>query len=120
MERVAGVYVKHFVDAIGCDGIEKMLHAFDDKSATALCAFGVAVLDTDCSSVVHADAVIGRCPGSIVPKRAEASFGWDPIFAAEADANGRTFAEMTADEKNAISHRSDAITKLQSRLNELL
>ena len=37
-------------------------------------------------------------------------FGYDPLFAPEGDE--RSFAEMSADEKNAISHRGRAIAKL--------
>lgn len=38
-------------------------------------------------------------------------FGYDPVFAPE-EADGRTFAEMTGEEKNAISHRGRATKKL--------
>lgn len=115
-----GVYVKHFVKAIGADGIERMLHGFDDRAATAVCCFGLAVLDSSCSSIVHTDAVVGTCQGSIQPQRVDAAFGWDPIFAPSADAQQRTFAQMSAEEKNEISHRTDALNKLQTRLDELL
>lgn len=37
-------------------------------------------------------------------------FGYDPVFMP--DGFDRTFAEMTADEKNAISHRGRALRKL--------
>ncbi|MGB9212555.1 MAG: non-canonical purine NTP pyrophosphatase, partial [Halobacteriota archaeon] len=40
----------------------------------------------------------------IVSSRGHRGFGFDPIFEYE----GRTFAEMTVDEKNALSHRSKA------------
>lgn len=42
-------------------------------------------------------------------------FGYDPIFI-PAEGDGRTFAEMTADEKNAISHRSRALHSLKNML----
>lgn len=38
-------------------------------------------------------------------------FGYDPIFIPD-EGNGKTFAEMTAAEKNAISHRGRAMSKL--------
>ncbi|MDY5070094.1 MAG: non-canonical purine NTP pyrophosphatase, partial [Sodaliphilus sp.] len=38
-------------------------------------------------------------------------FGYDPIFQPD-EADGRTFAQMNADEKNAISHRGRAVKKL--------
>lgn len=42
-------------------------------------------------------------------------FGYDPVFAPEG-AGGRTFAEMPAEEKNAISHRGRALRDLADRL----
>ncbi len=41
-------------------------------------------------------------------------FGYDPLFIP--DGSSKTFAEMTADEKNAVSHRGRAIRKLASFL----
>ena len=46
----------------------------------------------------------GRVEGRIVSSRGHRGFGFDPIFEYE----GRTFAEMTVAEKNALSHRSKA------------
>lgn len=50
-------------------------------------------------------------------KRGAAGFGYDPIFIP--DAYDKTFAEMTPDEKNAISHRSIAVQKLVDFLKTL-
>lgn len=44
-------------------------------------------------------------------------FGYDPIF--EPENKGKTFAEMSLDEKNSCSHRSRAIEKLVAYLREL-
>jgi XTP/dITP diphosphohydrolase len=44
----------------------------------------------------------------------EDGFGYDPIFMPEGQA--RTFAQMSKEEKNAISHRGRAIAKLQAFL----
>ena len=49
----------------------------------------------------------GRVRGTLVEPRGEGGFGFDPIFEHE----GKTFAEMDADEKNAISHRGRALAK---------
>lgn len=43
-------------------------------------------------------------------KRGETGFGYDPIF--KPDESGVSFAEMTMDEKNKISHRGRAVQKL--------
>jgi len=54
----------------------------------------------------------GKVEGRILTERHGAEgFGYDPIFA-PVEADGRTFAEMTAQEKNAISHRGRATAAL--------
>ncbi len=57
----------------------------------------------------------GTCEGLIaVDKRGEGGFGYDSIFVPESDT--RTFAEMTAEEKNKVSHRSEAFQKFAAFL----
>ena len=52
----------------------------------------------------------GTCEGVIaIAERGEYGFGYDSIFVPENDT--RTFAEMTAEEKNRVSHRSKAFQK---------
>lgn len=54
----------------------------------------------------------GRVEGHILTeKHGDSGFGYDPIFQPD-EADGRTFAQMRADEKNAISHRGRAVKKL--------
>lgn len=61
-------------------------------------------------------AVDGACRGSITSEeRGDGGFGYDPIFAPE-EPGGRTFAEMGAEEKNAISHRGRAFRALLDAL----
>lgn len=50
--------------------------------------------------------------------RGHGGFGYDPVFVPD-DGDGRTFAEMTMDEKNQISHRARAFKALAARLSEL-
>lgn len=53
----------------------------------------------------------GRVEGRIAESEAGCGgFGYDPLFVP--DGFDRTFAEMTADEKNAISHRGRAVGRL--------
>ena len=58
----------------------------------------------------------GIVEGKILPRRAgEGGFGYDPVFA-PAEAGGLAFAQMTAEAKNAISHRGRATQKLAEYL----
>ena len=53
----------------------------------------------------------GRVDGTILNAPCgEGGFGYDPLFMPEG--YDRSFAEMSADEKNAISHRGRAVRKL--------
>ncbi|RLL47941.1 XTP/dITP diphosphatase [Oceanobacillus piezotolerans] len=57
----------------------------------------------------------GTCEGSIAfEERGSNGFGYDPIFIPENET--RTMAELSSEEKNSISHRSNAISKLQGRV----
>lgn len=59
----------------------------------------------------HEELFEGIAPGRLVwPMRGAQGHGYDPMF--QPDGEDRTFAEMTADEKNRISHRADAFRKL--------
>lgn len=61
----------------------------------------------------------GRCEGRIAEApRGEHGFGYDPIFLPD-EAPGRTMAELTMAEKNAISHRSRAFSQLPEMLRGL-
>ena len=60
----------------------------------------------------------GIVRGSITEsERGEGGFGYDPLFVAEG--YDVSFAEMTSDEKNAISHRGRAVKKLAEFLQGL-
>lgn len=50
---------------------------------------------------------VGAVPGQIVEPRGDGGFGYDPVF----EHNGATLAEMSTEEKNAISHRGRALAK---------
>lgn len=59
----------------------------------------------------------GIVTGKIIEeKRGEKGFGYDPIFVP--DGYTTTFAEMSMDEKNKISHRGRAFKKMFDFLNE--
>lgn len=60
--------------------------------------------------------VQGEVSGKITfEKRGESGFGYDPIFLYD---DNKTFAQMSSDEKNEISHRKVALNKLLEKLKE--
>lgn len=60
----------------------------------------------------HEEIFEGVAPGRLVwPPRGAQGHGYDPIFIPEG--HDVTYAEMTADEKNAISHRARAFALLE-------
>jgi len=74
-----------------------------------------------CALVRHPDGsevvVDGICAGTIVgAERGEGGFGYDALFVPD-DGDGRTFAEMTDDEKHTISHRGRAFRNLLAALS---
>ncbi|MFM8389913.1 MAG: non-canonical purine NTP pyrophosphatase, partial [Actinomycetota bacterium] len=74
----------------------------------------VLVAWTDGSETI----VEGVCSGRIAEvERGDRGFGFDPLFIPD-DGDGRTFAQMTAEEKNAVSHRGRALRALAERLAE--
>ena len=63
--------------------------------------------------------VEGTCEGEILTApRGSAGFGYDPLFLIPG--TGQTFAEMTADEKNARSHRTVALKRFVEKIQEYL
>ena len=59
----------------------------------------------------------GECPGTIAfAPMGEGGFGYDPVFFLPE--KKKTFAQLTAEEKNAISHRGKALETFRARLEE--
>jgi XTP/dITP diphosphohydrolase len=59
----------------------------------------------------------GECEGAIgYEKKGESGFGYDPIFMV----NGKSFAEMSAEEKDKLSHRGKALNLLLEKLNDYM
>ena len=60
----------------------------------------------------------GECPGTLAyAPKGEDGFGYDPIFFVPEQK--KTFAELSAEEKNAISHRGRALALFRRKLEEL-
>ncbi|KAK2144993.1 hypothetical protein LSH36_713g01009 [Paralvinella palmiformis] len=76
-----------------------------------LMKLGPSVAPMNIFSIVVIILFRGRTEGQIVEPRGPTNFGWDPCF----EPNGfmQTFAEMTEETKNSISHRSRALKALK-------
>jgi XTP/dITP diphosphohydrolase len=61
----------------------------------------------------HEESFAGRVEGRVVwPPRGALGHGYDPVFVPEGET--RTFAEMTAEEKNRLSHRGRSIRAFEA------
>ncbi|KIW71545.1 RdgB/HAM1 family non-canonical purine NTP pyrophosphatase [Phialophora macrospora] len=108
LKGLPGPYIKYFLQALGHEGLNNMLAAYEDKTAFAVCTFAY------CAGPDHEPILFqGRCQGKIVPARGPPVFGWDAVFEFE---DGQTYAEMEKEKKNLISHRGKALAKLKAWL----
>jgi len=98
------------------DNVTKLLDALDavaDSQRTARFRT-VALLRFPDGRELIADGVV---EGQIARHRQGANgFGYDPVFVPN-EGDGRSFAEMDADEKHAISHRGRALRALAAQLS---
>ena len=86
----------------------------DAREAYYVCTAALA----DPGGHVHA-VVEGRCHGRIIGDyRGEGGFGYDPLFLIPE--YHRTFGELSAGVKHALSHRGRALTQLRPALRRLL
>lgn len=84
----------------------KNMRGKEDRSAAFVCA--IALVFTDGTLI----EVKAECRGKIAEQPAgEGGFGYDPVFVPEGF--DRTFSQLTAEKKNAISHRGKALEKLR-------
>jgi XTP/dITP diphosphohydrolase len=91
------------------------LAAVADTKRTARFRAAIAVAAPDLPTRVAE----GVCEGIIIHEpRGSGGFGYDPLFFVPE--HGKSFAEMTPDEKNAISHRARAMYGARQILEEIL
>ena len=104
-----GVYSARYAGEHGNDAANnalllKNLAGKQDRSAAFVCALCAVFPD---GRVIETE---GRVEGTILTApRGQNGFGYDPLF--YYPPFGKTMAEMTADEKNGVSHRGDAVRR---------
>ena len=94
----------------------KLLNAMEgikDRDAAFMCVIAIAVPSGP--ALVYE----GRCNGVITEKLiGNQGFGYDPLF--YYPLLKKTFAQMTTEEKNGVSHRGRAMVELRSEFNKVL
>ena len=116
-----GVYSARYAgeDATYADNVAKLvesLAALDDDGGARARFKTVALAAFADGSELWAEGVVD---GTIATRpRGDNGFGYDPVFvpAAHEGGDGRTFAQMDAEEKDALSHRGRAFRALAQLL----
>jgi XTP/dITP diphosphohydrolase len=134
LDGFPGPYSSYVEETVGIERVQRLVADADDHRAAFRCVLAYCdgegfdaspdPIDRDDRTAAAAaadpnpdgDAAAGTLPvklfegivrGRIVEPRGEGGFGYDPIF----EHNGKTLAEMTTEEKNAVSHRGRALAK---------
>ena len=94
---------------------EKLLNNLKEKEdRSAYFKTEIILIDEDKNII----PIEGVCPGKIsLEERGDNGFGYDSIFIP--DGFDKTFAEMSHEEKNQISHRSRALKNLRDKISNL-
>ena len=112
-------------DATDDDNVDLLLSRFGElggaapRSARFRCCIEVQSppgSDGGVTELVAEGAVEGRI---VAERRGGGGFGYDPVFVPDDDPTGRTFAEMTGEEKATMSHRGRALRALIPQLGSL-
>jgi len=112
----AGIFIEHFggfpgpyssyvLKRLDNPGILKLMEGVEDRRAHYESAVAIR-------SGNEISSFRGYVRGTIASRvKGTEGFGYDPIFIPDEE-DGRTFGEMTEEEKNVISHRARAFRKL--------
>lgn len=115
-----GIYSARYAGEEKSDeaNIDKVLEELKDikeseRTARFVCAIAVASPNSEPFTVR------GTCEGTIAQERKGTNgFGYDPIFFVPVE--NKMMAELTAEEKGAISHRGNALQLLAANLDDLV
>ena len=119
LDRAPGIYSARYAGEGAGDeaNLEKLIREVDvadgDRRAAYVCV--LALVDADGTEHVFE----ATCAGHLLrERRGTGGFGYDPIFVPDDTGpdDGRTMSELSAAEKNAISHRGRAARLLLAHL----
>lgn len=109
LEGFPGPLIKWLQQAVGNDGLVGITEKFENSRVIVKTIIGHAKNKDDIRFFE------GTLKGSFIRPAGESDFGWDSIFLP--DGHDKTFAEMSLEEKNAVSMRGQAAKKLKEYLS---
>ena len=109
-----GVYSKYVLNTIGNKGILNLIKDYHDTKAYFKAVIAMYFQPIN-ETLIFEGTVDGKLARTI---RGRGGFGFDPIFIPNEFPN-RTFAELTIEEKNMVSHRGKAWRKLVAFLENV-
>lgn len=120
LDGAPGVYSSRFAgdDATDTDNNKKLLVSLggiEDAKRTARFVCTLVFIDEDGRETLSRGTIEGRIGSA---EQGSGGFGYDPLFLPSVFADGRTLAEATSDEKNAVSHRGNALRCLRKLLQD--
>jgi len=108
--RYAG---ENATDKANIDKLLKEMEGKDDRRAAFECVISIAVPSGPALTYE------GRCEGEIAKNpKGTSGFGYDPVFFYPQ--YGKTFAELSSDEKNSVSHRGKALGGVVAEFDKVL
>ena len=118
LDGAPGVYSARYCGVHGDDDANNAkvlaeLEGVPDDKRTARFVCALVFVDEDGSETTAFGTIEGRIAHGL---SGEGGFGYDPMFLPDEFGGAKTLAEVTQEEKNAISHRGNALRALKEKL----
>ena len=118
LKGAPGIYSARYAGEGASDeeNLDKLLREVDAAGGERRAAYVCVLVLIDPDGTEH--VFEANCEGRLLRERCgSGGFGYDPIFVPDDTDDGRTMSELSADEKNAISHRGRAARLLAAHLD---
>ena len=118
LDGAPGVYSARYCGVHGDDDANNAkllaeLEGVSDEKRTARFVCALAFVDEDGAETTAFGTIEGRIAHGL---SGEGGFGYDPLFLPDEFGGAKTLAEVSQEEKNAISHRGNALRALKKKL----
>ena len=115
LNGLPGTLIKWFLKKLEPMGIYNLVSKYADRTAIARSYIGYVKQEKG-SDDITVEFFVGEIEGEIVKPTEPYEFGWDPLF--KPKGYDVTFAHMSKEEKNKISHRRKAFERLKKYLQK--